>query len=191
MLSKSVLKSRAAIRRLSGTGLRRAVGPAATTEGASDFAYSTALNVPPSFNTIENTMSMLFDDNNTVRKLNDEILSQRLNDFEKLINEARLIIQDCIELDESDEDGLADDKETAKDAVREAVSVFSDLIDDLTHEEKDNNDIEKRSQAIQMLHGSQLEDLKNELKLVLEENQRSNILLFLESIRDKIAIWKP
>ena len=96
-------------------------------------------------------------------------------------------INDCNEGIEDDE-LLDDDKETAIDAVREAIDVFSDLKYNFQKSFEDEKD-EKLSENIQNF-AMQLDQLKSELDVVLGETKRGNFLLGLDNIMDKIMYWR-
>lgn len=153
----------------------------------SHIAFSTAASTTESKpDAIQNAIRMLTNHHNT-NKVNNAIMNEKLNDFEKLIIEAKLSINDCNEGIEDDE-LLDDDKETAIDAVREAIDVFSDLKYNFQKSFEDEKD-EKLSENIQNF-AMQLDQLKSELDVVLGETKRGNFLLGLDNIMDKIMYWR-
>lgn len=105
----------------------------------------------------------------------------------KLIIEAKLSINDCIE--GTGDNLLDDDKETAKDAVREAIDVFSDISYDIKHSFDEGDLDQTNSDLIENL-SVQLDELKAELDSVLGETKRGNVLLGLDNIMKKILYWK-
>ena len=227
MLRNTVLKNIAfvgsgkkGVRNIRQAAAAAQVGSQNTTDNN---AFSTA--VASSFKTGDEIKSdtvldaiRILTDSTDVRKLSDEIMAEKFNDFEvsstachlihifndysmqnltlhehfnfshqKLIIEAKLSINDCVEGAE-DNDLVDDDKETAKDAVREAVDVFSDINYDFQKSFNDGGD-NNHSEIIQNM-SSQLEELKNELDSVLGETKRGNLLLGLDNITKRIMYWK-
>ncbi len=96
-------------------------------------------------------------------------------------------INDCIE--GTGDDLSDDDRETAKDAVREAIDVFSDLSYDIKHS-FDEGDLDQTHSDLMKNLTVQLDELKNELDSVLGESKRGNFLHGLDNIMKKILYWK-
>lgn len=96
-------------------------------------------------------------------------------------------INDCNEYNKDDE-LLDDDRENAKDAVREAIDVFSDLKYNFQKSFEDEKD-EKHSNIIQNF-AMQLDQLKSELDVVLGETKRGNLLHGLDNIMNTVMYWR-
>jgi hypothetical protein len=84
---------------------------------------------------------------------------------------------------------LDDDKETAKDAVREAIEVFSDINYEFQKSFKDEEKDEEHAEILQQMT-FQLDELKTELDSVLGETKRGNLLLGLDNITKRIMYWR-
>jgi hypothetical protein len=84
---------------------------------------------------------------------------------------------------------LDDDKETAKDAVREAIEVFSDINYEFQKSFEDEEKDEEHAEILKQMT-FQLDELKTELDSVLGETKRGNLLLGLDNITKRIMYWR-
>mmetsp|Transcript_5689 Transcript_5689/g.6989 ORF Transcript_5689/g.6989 Transcript_5689/m.6989 type:complete len:189 (+) Transcript_5689:99-665(+) len=140
----------------------------------------------PKADSVQEAIRILNEGNNAAI-LADNLLTSRLNDFEKLIIEAKQSISDCMDTSNIDEELLDEDREDAKDAVREAIDVFSDISHSFKKSFEDGTS--EQSEVIQKM-ASQLEELKNELESVLDETKRGNFIVGLNNIMNRIVYWK-
>lgn len=84
---------------------------------------------------------------------------------------------------------MDDDKETAKDAVREAIEVFSDINYEFQKSFEDEEKDEEHAEILKQMT-FQLDELKTELDSVLGETKRGNLLLGLDNITKRIMYWR-
>lgn len=111
------------------------------------------------------------------------------NRLQKLIIEAKQSINDCVEGEES---LMEEDRETAKDAVREAIDVFADISYDFskTFRGGEESSFDRKTNETIQNFALQLEELKTELDTVLGETQRGNLLNGLDNITKRIMNWR-
>ncbi len=87
----------------------------------------------------------------------------------------------------TDEDLLDEDRESAKDAVREAMDVFSDINHSFQQSFEDGK--KEHSEVIKNM-ASQLDELKNDLESVLEKTRHSDFVAGLNNIMNRIMYWR-
>lgn len=87
---------------------------------------------------------------------------------------------------------MEEDRETAKDAVREAVDVFDDISYDFsrTFSGDESSFSDDESNDVIQSFAAQLDELKKELDLVLGETKRGNLLVGLDKIMNRIINWR-
>lgn len=86
---------------------------------------------------------------------------------------------------------MDEDKQTAQDAVREAIDVFDDIRYDFSKTfSEEGSRLDGESNDIIKSFAKKLEQLKEELDSVLGETNKSNVLFGLDNIMNTITKWR-